>query len=57
MADPISAVKITKMCMVRGDTKVAGTVLSVGRNGDIDNNEAVEMIAIRKAVPVSGKGK
>jgi hypothetical protein len=57
MAEAITAVKLTKQCGIRGDHKVIGTVLSVGRNGDIDTSEAQDLIAFRKAVAVSGKGK
>lgn len=56
-AETIEAVKITRLCMHRGQAVAVGTMLTVGKNKDLENSEAVEMIAIKRAVACDSKGK
>jgi len=53
----VEAVKIIRLCNVRGATAAVGTVFTVGKNKDLEPTEATEMIAIGRAVSCDPKGK
>lgn len=53
----IEAIKITRLCNVHGATAAVGTIFTVGKNKDLEPGDAVEMIAIGRAVSCDPKGK